>query len=328
MKKSLLSLAGIVMVSALFAWVANAQLDISDLFYEWTPLVDDAYSKVLNEYDNTWWYSSESVIECNSNNGVDITASTVEDSYLDKAKLYRLFLSPYRIDKLKTSDSSVDFSKIIMKEVTPEANANDIKFNISSSDVDANTIYYGFILPIDSYDWVWTPSKETCFQVANNICLQDTACNDISTIVNPTPALQEGADTGHDAASDCVWMDMANVSHVKNGDTITLKWTAVEWDVVQIAIFDPESEIYKSLGAVNMGDEKFDYKMEWDGEQNFMLTNGCREVYYKADAKATKTPEKIVTPATWPAENVLYVAIAAIVLYGAYVVFFRKADSN
>jgi hypothetical protein len=34
-----------------------------------------------------------------------------------------------------------------------------------------------------------------------------------------------------------------------------------------------------------MSDEKFDYTMQWDGEQNFMLTNGCRDLYYKADAK-------------------------------------------
>jgi hypothetical protein len=34
-----------------------------------------------------------------------------------------------------------------------------------------------------------------------------------------------------------------------------------------------------------MSDEKFDYKMQWDGEQNFMLTNGCKDLYYKADAK-------------------------------------------
>jgi hypothetical protein len=38
------------------------------------------------------------------------------------------------------------------------------------------------------------------------------------------------------------------------------------------------------------------------------------------------TPEKIVTPATWPAENILYIAIAAIILYGAYAIFFRKSD--
>jgi hypothetical protein len=92
------------------------------------------------------------VIECNSDNGVNIAASVVEDSYLDKAKLYRLFLSPYRISQLKSSDPSVDVSRIIMKEVIPDPNAGDVKFNISSSDVDANTVYYGFILPIDSYD--------------------------------------------------------------------------------------------------------------------------------------------------------------------------------
>jgi hypothetical protein len=80
-------------------------------------------------------------------------------------------------------------------------------------------------------------------------------------------------------------MDMANITHSVNGDTVTLKWTAVQGDVVQIAIFDPESEIYKSLGAVKMSDEKFDYKMQWDGEQNFQLTNGCKGVNYKADSK-------------------------------------------
>jgi hypothetical protein len=42
-------------------------------------------------------------------------------------------------------------------------------------------------------------------------------------------------------------MDMANVTHtVKNG-VVTLKWTAVDGDTVQVAIFDPENEVYKSL---------------------------------------------------------------------------------
>ena len=69
--------------------------------------------------------------------------------------------------------------------------------------------------------------------------------------------------------------------------------------------------------------------MQWDGEQNFMLTNGCKDLYYKADAKRwEKEPEKIVPAATGPAENIVYIAIAAIVLYGAYVVFFRKAENK
>ena len=102
----------------------------------------------------------------------------------------------------------------------------------------------------------------------------------------------------------------------------------MDGDVVQIAVFDPDEAYWKSLGAVNMKDEKFAYKMQWNGEQNFMLTNGCGEVRYKADA-AIKEPEKekVVPPATGPAENVLYIAIAAIVLYGAYVLFFRKSEN-
>jgi hypothetical protein len=42
-------------------------------------------------------------------------------------------------------------------------------------------------------------------------------------------------------------MDLANVTHVVNGNTLTLKWSSIEGDVVEIAIFDPESEVYKSL---------------------------------------------------------------------------------
>jgi hypothetical protein len=32
-----------------------------------------------------------------------------------------------------------------------------------------------------------------------------------------------------------------------------------------------------------MSDEKFNYTMQWSGEQNFSITNGCKDFYYKAD---------------------------------------------
>ena len=328
MKKSLLSLLAITLVSAGFAGLANAQqLYISELFSDGKAIQADAFSKVLNEYDNTRWYSNSSNLVCEGTDSITITSPVIEDTYLERAKIYRLFLSPYRIDQLKNGDASVDTWKIIIKETTIDDSASDVKFVISSADVDSNTAYYGFVLPIDIYDGVWIPSKETCFQLANNICLQDAACDTLDAILNPTVSSTEWTEWGeHGAASDCVGMKMANVTHTVNGDTITLKWTAVDGDVVQIAIFNPQEEVYKSLWAVSMKDEKFDYKMQWEGEQNFRLTNGCGDLNYKADAK--ETPEKIVTPATGPAENVLYIAIAAIILYGAYVVFFRKSENN
>ena len=96
--------------------------------------------------------------------------------------------------------------------------------------------------------------------------------------------------------------------------------------VKRLELFD--DEIFEKLATVNMSDEKYVYTMRWDGEQNFMLTNDCGEIRYKADANMSPEPEKIVTPATGPAENVLYIAIAAIILYGAYTIFFRKSENN
>ena len=323
MKKSLFSLAGIVVLSAVFGWVVSAQLDISELFYDGTPLVDGAHAKILNEYDNSRWYSDSSSVSCDANDQVTITSPVVEDSTMDKANIYSLFISPYRVSQIKSWDPSVDVSKIIMKKVELGEGEDTARFTVSSSEVDPNTSYYGFISPADMFDVVGTPSKEICFKISNNTCLQDSACDSL----NSHGAANESIEMHW--AADCVWMDLANVTHTVNGDTITLKWTAVDWDVVQIAIFDPESEVYKSLWAVSMSDEKYDYTMQWDGEQNFMLTNGCKDLYYKADAKRwEKKPEKVVTPATWPAGNILYVAIAAIILYGAYLVFFRKAENK
>ena len=328
MKKLLQSLTGIMMLSVLLGWITNAQLAISDLFYNGTPLADNAFQQVLNDYDSSWWFYNSSVIECENKNWINIVAPVVDDFYMDKVEIYRLFISPYRVSQLKAWDTSIDTSKVIIKEVTAESDADKVEFNISSSDVDPNTAYYGFILPIDSYDGVWIPSSETCFQLANNVCLLDTACDTLNLVINPVvedTVQVENVDT-HWAAS-CVGMEYANVSHTIKGGTITLTWTAVDGDTVEIAIWNPEEEVYKSLWTAKMTDEKFSYKTQWDWEQNFRLTNWCKDVYYKADAKMTPDKEEIVPAATGPAENVMYIVIAAIVLYWVYVLFFRKAEN-
>lgn len=328
MKKSLLSLVGILAFSTLALGAVNAELDISTLFSEGLPLVDDAYTKLLNDYDNSWWYINETVA-CEVNKGITITSPIVEDSTIDKASTYNLFVSPYRIEQIKAWDSSIDTSKIIMKKVEIRDADADVKFEISADEIDSNTAYYWFITPVDWWDSVGTPTKEICFKMSNSMCLQDTTCDALDTVATTeNEEVKNWVVDEHGAASDCVWMDMANVTHVLNGDVLTLKWTAVDGDTVEIAIFDPTSEVYTSLWSARMSDEKFDYKMKWDGEQNFKLTNGCKDLYYKADAKRWEPePEIKVTPATGPAENVLYIAIAAIILYGAYTVFFRKSEN-
>lgn len=320
MKKSLLTLMGVIATSAIVYGIVNAQSEISELFNEWVPLVEDAYTKLLNDYDNSRWYSSSMSVSCDASNGIHISSPLVEDATMDEVNIYDLFLSPYRMDQLKSWDPAVDTSKIIVKKVEVGEGADSADFNISSDDVNPNTVYYGFISPVDLFDVIGTPSEEICFQLAGDVCSQGTACD---TIKNNNGWWDEPQHF-----SGCVWMDYAEISSTVNGDILTITWTPVDGDTVEIAVFDPEEEVYKSLWAVAMSDQKFEYKMQRDGEQNFRFTNGCWEVKKKFDAKRWEEQPIKATPATGPAENILYIAIAAIVLYGAYVVFFRKADNK
>jgi hypothetical protein len=41
-----------------------------------------------------------------------------------------------------------------MKEAKATDGASEVRFDLSAADVDPNTVYYGFILPIDIYDKV------------------------------------------------------------------------------------------------------------------------------------------------------------------------------
>ena len=371
MKKSLL-LAGILL---LWGTSVSYWLTIDTIFSDGKPTDDDAYVKVLNENESRW-YSDAALSDCtNSSDEVTITSPIVSDELMYEVPEYLLLVSPYRVDKIKSGDSSVDTSKIITKSFKREWKATEISFKIWESDgLSANTAYYATIIPVDEYDVIWTPSKEVCFQLNANMCMMDSECDTFDVIVNPpkeesnstsisdgdgqssgnsessdnsgssdgsessdstgnSDSDSESDEEGHGAASDCVSMKLANVTHVINWNTITLKWTAVDGDEVEIAVFvpddnDPSEGQYKRIGTAKMSAEKFDYKMTWDGEYNFILRNACGEVRYKADAKMWSEPEKIVPPATGPAENVLYIAIAAIILYGVYTIFFRKSENN
>ena len=334
MKKPLLWLVGLADLSAMFIGIANAEVFVFDLFSNGAPLVDNAYTQVLKDYTPEWWYTTNDLIRGEFRDGdLHIIAPITEDEAYDNNTVYYLFFSPYRIEQIKSWNPSVDISRINMRQVEISADAENIEFLLWSAELDPEQAYYGFVSPVDIYENFWSPSNEICFKLSTSTYNQWEGCDAFELVLDPNNttsdepvAWTEENQESHGAA--CVGMNMANITHVVNWDTITLKWTAVDGDVVQIAVFDPDEAYWKSLGAVNMTDEKFTYKMQWNGEQNFMLTNGCGEVRYKADAAIKEPePEKIVPTRVGPAENILYVAIAAIILYGAYVLFFRKSEN-
>jgi hypothetical protein len=100
---------------------------------------------------------------------------------MDKANVYNLFFSPYRVNQIKSSDPSVDVSKIAMKKVEINDNDSSVKFEIPSNELSSNTVYYGFISPAAMFDVVGTPSKEICFNLDSNKCLQATECDTLKS---------------------------------------------------------------------------------------------------------------------------------------------------
>lgn len=345
MKKSLLSLLGIALLSTMVIGVVSAQeapLQIDEVFPKWEAL-SNSYTKLLNNYDQSWGYSTRTTWLTWSfeNNVLKIESPTLEDADLWEVPAYRLYFSPYRVDQLKW-DEGVNLPTIVMKETKWDKSSKSVEFELSLIDDDLDPLqpYYGFMVPLNDYDVVWTPSPEICFQFDRWLFSWWDDCNIIEATINPvvedTPVVDEnpvdqlGEEDCSDwhCAADCIWMDMAHLTHTINNNIITVRWTAVEGDVVQVAVFDPDEEAFRSIGAVKMSDEQFTYQMTWNGEYNFKITNWCKQVYYKVDW-SVQTPDepKIVPPATGPAENVLIIAVAAIIIYGVYTLVFRKNEN-
>ena len=334
MRKFLLSLVGLATVWAALGWVANAQsLEISDLLSGATPKVEWAYAQLLTDFDSRWGYLDDATVTCNEENStINIKSPKLYDEVYEVTKTYRLFVSPYRLSQLKNNDVVVNSSNIIMKEIFLDPNSDEITFSLWASDwIEANKAYYGFITPVNEFNYFGTPSKEVCFILWANQCMIGDACDNLAFFVSPTQEEHGAADDSHGA--NCVGMDMANVTHSRDEKnwTVTLKWTAIpDGDKVEISIFNETSEEYEEVKTVNMNDEQYTYTLQWSWEQNFLLTNGCGGwLRYKADAAMTAPePEKeIVPPATWPAENILIIAVAAIVLYGLYTLFLRRPSN-
>lgn len=161
--KKILSWIGLLLLacSIIMPFQTKAdKLDFTDLFSWWNPLSDDSYVRLLNEYDTSRWYADTSDIECSDDSNLKISFSILDDADLYTVRFYHLVVSPYRMEQLRNWDQSIDMSKIIMKEINRNS-SKKVSYNISEIEwLNRNQAYYGFLVPTDDYDTVWTPSKE------------------------------------------------------------------------------------------------------------------------------------------------------------------------
>ena len=103
--------------------------------------------------------------------------------------------------------------------------------------------------------------------------------------------------------NQCDWMDTANVHHSIEDQILTIKWDEIQWDSVDISIFDDE-RWYVPLGTVNMTDREFRYQIQARGEHRFLLSNGCNDYYYTVNFDIHQAyPQELIDATHWAEAN-------------------------
>ncbi|MCF7835014.1 hypothetical protein K9M48_03070 [Candidatus Gracilibacteria bacterium] len=188
--------------------------------------------------------------------------------------------------------------------------------------VPSNEIYYALVIPENTDGVLGEISNEICFKLESKIYGEGDDCVNGNGISFDDEHNAGGAD-----------MSLASISHTKNGNTITLRWLAIDGsDDIDIFLRDNDDEEYNLLDTVNMDDEEYSFTSTRDGEHivKFTPDNGGREHVYTftvtgiTPTPAPSTPGVTSVPKVGPKENIIAVLIFTLLGYFIY----RKAKRS
>lgn len=298
----------------------------------------DLQSLIWNMADEVFfWYDTTNRITIKEVTSTKVVIETpiLKDEMWDIISKYYVTYWPYALDELlNNSRASELMDQFKDKLVVTSSKTWTFQIELTSTwdTLDINKKYYLVIIPKDQYDMPWSMSNEVWFQLSNQT-KWDT--NDAS-IVNSTTVVAT-ANTGsettwlvHASASD---MTLANITHLQNGNKLTLKWTAVQWsEKVDIFNYNPDTKVYEKLSTVDMDDEQYTYTLTRKGEHQvkFLPTDGKEKVYMFTVTELpgetiTPTPEIKKVPKVGPKENIMVAILLSSVLYILYRRSTRKA---
>ncbi len=244
---------------------------------------------------------------------VVISSPKIQDDIGNDVKTYIAMYSQSPMSAMLSNTSLIDQSKEKVFTFTTVTNPVFLELNAVADTIDPTQVYYLTVLPKDDAGILGDISDEVRFKLSDQ-----TSGEGVYTGSDSSTHGAAGAD-----------MNLANVTHVKAGNQITLRWTAVNGsDKVDIFLFNPTSQVFTKLSTVNMSDEKYSFTATRNGEfiVKFMPNNGGREKVYTFTIDgltATKVTPGTTTvikkvPHVGPAENVLVALFLAFVLYLLY----------
>lgn len=297
----------------------------------------DLQSLIGNITDDVlFWYDDNNQITVKevTSSKVVIETPILKDELGEVISKYYLTYGPYSLNELlnntRADELMGQFSDKLVTATQKDGKLT-IELTATGDNLDPTKKTYLVIIPKDQYDMPGSMSNEVWFQLSNQTKW------DTSDVVSQTATLATNETWVHTSAAD---MTLANITHLQEGNKITLKWTAVEWsEKVDIYNYNPTAKVYEKLATVNMDDEKYSYTISrnWEHQIKFLPTDGKEKVYMFVVTGLTETPTTTTTtkdepkpeikkvPKVGPKENVMVAILLSSLLYVLYRRSTRKA---
>lgn len=255
-----------------------------------------------------------------SSTSITIKSPVLKDEFGDIITNYTLLYWPNTLNQLIAEPTLISTTK--EKNFTDQNVSwqSNFTMNLTTSDnINPDNIYYLVSIPKDSANTLWEVSNELCFRLRDKLHWEWDECADSNM---------------HAAWAD---MSLANISHTLNGNTVTLRWIAVNGsDNVDLFLRDENAWNFNKLATVRMSAESYSFNLSknWEHIVKFIPDNWWKEINYtfnfiweeKVSEPEWTAPQTTVKPVVvWPKENIIAVLIWTVLLYLVYKLVRRKA---
>ncbi|HRX63664.1 MAG TPA: hypothetical protein P5060_01015 [Candidatus Absconditabacterales bacterium] len=277
--------------------------------------LDDLGGTVLFGYSSTEQISVDSI----DSSSITIESPVLEDEFEDIISDYTLMYEEYPLIDVLDDPSLLDYSREKNFSNLDLVGENNFTMELDTGDdIDDETIYYVVAVPKDDAGSLGEISNEICFRLYDSLYGEGDECEDAGEV-------------GHAAGAD---MNLANVSHTINGDSVTLRWIAVNGsDEIDIFLRNEDQGTFSKLATVDMDDESYSFTISENGEHivKFIPNNGGVEKNYTfnamgiGDGEPEPTPTTVTPVVVGPKENIILIVIGTILVYLLYRLSRRKS---
>lgn len=272
--------------------------------------------------------------EASSKKTFEVSSPFLKDSKDDAAEAYILVVADKPMKSFQAEGIDLSTEKFVKKSfaVTEEDKMlGALNVKIAPEEVNKDANQFAFLVPLNDNLQEGTPSKEFCFNFAEEKFAEGELCETFGVKAESVLDTIETEDEEHSAAG--ADMSLAGISHSVKGNVITLTWVKQEASAnLEIKLFDKEKADFISLGTVAMDAEKFEYAAD-PAIQEYIFAfipkdAKGKEIRYDLNVRTETDVVPTVKPAkVGPVEDMLLMFAVALVLYAGYrVVASRKAE--